>query len=716
MGNNSFWLLILNDFVLSISLVQFENNAHYVSAVGPQVSYVPDRESIFKAVDTSLTDAATKIKLPEDQDPKTIALIIPPFWIGSDGKIISEKRKLIEYLCHDMKLKPMGFISNDDAIVEDANYTEGFPASFVLVNISATNMTVSLAYLGKIIERLSKPISYPFDPAILENCLVEFKSESTLPPQIILFGTFDDILVESVNNYPWIGKKNIETFLHLPEIKTYSPAEISSIYTRAIALQFNPQAQITPPNTILPDSDEVVESQNSFVDDQVEEIVEVSPSDLGFSDLTQSSPTVESSISVSEPDTIIEEKYVEPVTIPDTNINIKPKIIFPKLKLPKLKIPGLKLLLLPIVLSPLLILIPFFFSTAKITLYLTPYSFNKVFQVTLDPKASKINLTQNIIPINTKDFVINSSASVPTTGKKTIGEKAGGEIVVYNKQDKVQDLPKGTILLDSTGKKYELTVAAQIASSSSNLDAGVINLGQTKVMITATDIGPEYNLNKDTRLNFKDFPETFLVAKVKEQIAGGTKRQIQAVSAEDKANVDQKIKEIITKQIDDQSNKDIGQITGIIKDITQIKKGRIEYSRELGEETDELTANSVNTITVYYLDSSQKRSLIESYLSKESNYSDSIIDPEKFNITINSGKINGNTLSGLMTIEGKPTPKVDIASLTKKLSGQRQKKVQSILQKNIPKMYRYQLDRNFNLINDLNPLPYHLQNIIIEVK
>jgi hypothetical protein len=717
MDNSSFWLFNFDNSVLSVSLVQNQNGSFKVAATGPQISYQPEKESVVAAANESMYQAATQVGLSEDQEPDTIALIIPPFWVGSDGKIITDKLKLIDFVRRDLKLTPMGFISYDDAIVENANNTDGFPASFVLVNIGIDSLTVSLTYLGKIIERINKPLPYPFDASVIENCLIEFKSESTLPPQIILFGTYDDSIVESIKNYTWIGKKNIETFLHFPDIKNYTLSEINTIYTRAITLQFKPQTQSNSeinPTPLTSDTDALTNDTDDSIEESVDGLAEVSAAELGFDE------SIESPNFITPPEETIPLELVEDIP-PDEIIPGKInrpalKLSLPKLKLPRINIPRTNFLLLPLVLSPLLILLPFFFSKAKITLYITPYNFNKQVQVTLDPSVAAIDLEKKTIPVNTKTYTVNSSASVPTTGNKTIGDKARGEIIVYNKLDKVQNLVKGLILVDDKGNKFELAVAAQVASSSSNLDAGVINLGQTKVMITAADIGPEYNLSKDTKLNFKDYAESILIAKVKDQLSGGTKSQIKAVSPIDKIAADQKIKENITAEVDSRISKEIGQISGIIKDTLQIKKGRIEYSREIGEEADELTANSVNTITIYYLDSGKKTQLLDAFLSSEDGYANSTVTPDNFNISISSAKNSGTAISGLMTIEGKSTLKVDIDSLKKQIYGKNVTKAQDLIKKVIPRVYNFQINRNLSFLNFINPLPYRLQNITIEVK
>lgn len=704
MDNKSFWLIDINTSVLSVSLINYTDNAFIVTAIGPRTPFTLDRESIIPAVDSSLTSAAKSANVPEDQEPNSAALILPPLWIGSDGKIVSQCLKLIEHICRDLDFKPMGFIANDEAIVEDANHSDGFPASFVLINLSGGEMFVSLTYLGKVIERISKPLTSTFDPSILESALIEFKTESTLPPQIIIFGDVSDDIVELIKNYPWVGKKNVETFLHFPDIKTYSPPEITQIYTRAITSQF----QQPTDNNVPGPSPEVAEVEKPVDTESV--LTEVSAADLGFSH--NSEEPVFSSDNLTIPEEI-------PEIISELPIVAKPSRPRLKLKLPifpKIHFPAFNFLLFPLALLPLLILIPFLFSKAHITLYLTPYTFNQQINVTLDPTATVFDLNKNIIPVNRQTFDINSTASLQTTGQKTVGNKATGEVVIFNKKDNSQKLPSGAVLIDGQGNDYVLTTAAQVASSSTNLDLGVITLGQTKVIISAVNIGPEYNLPNNTQLHFKDFPETDLMAKVDIALTGGSKSQVSAVSTLDKTNLTQKMNSIITTAVNDKISQSVKDINGLVKNSVQINKGRIDYSREIGEEADTLTATATSNINVFSLTSDIKAALIKAYLTNLDGFNDSTFNPDNFDFSITPGNNTVDKIKGSLTISGTATPKVDSSKVLRLVSGKSLNTARALIKTNIPRVYNFGITTNFPYLEAVNPLPFRSSNITVEIK
>jgi len=684
MDNKSFWLIDINGPVVTVSLVSYQNNQYVISGIGPATTYESDKDSFVSAVDISLSSVSDELTLTDEQEPDAFALIISPFWVGSDGKIAADKLKLIESLRHDLKLSPMGFIAYDEAVVEEANRHEGFPASFVLVNLNAGTMTVSLVYLGKIKERISKPIPDGiFDPYLLESAILELKSDSALPPQILLFGNLSDDIVESVKNFSWIGKKDIESFLHFPEIRTYSYPEIVKIYLLAISYQFQPPPASTP------------ESSAEIKTEVENNLVEVDAADLGFGQPN---------------DSVIEDM---PVVTPPPPKKKLPKIKFPVIKLPRLH-PS-KFLIYFIIISPLLLLVPFLFSKATVTLYLTPYSFSQQQNITLDPDAVDVDINRKIIPVGYKTFDIATSATVATTGQKTIGDRARGEVVVYNKQSSVQDIPKGAILIDEQGHKFETETTAQIAASSSDLDAGIITLGQTRVSLIAADIGPEFNIAADSAIQFKDYPESALIARLKTPMAGGSRSQIQAVSNEDKVSLENAINADAVISISERVTQETAGISGIINDLQQIKKGRIDYNREIGEQADQLTGNLISTIKIYYLDPQAKLKLINAFLGDNNEFKESDIDIERFNLTITSAKFNNQTISGMLTIDGQSNPKIDRLALAKSLAGKFRRPAINLI-KSQPRLYNYQISTNFSFLSAINPLPFRLQNITIEVK
>jgi hypothetical protein len=745
---STFWLLSIEESFVNVSLLSVVDGKYTVLSVGPKSQWPDDnQDSLIAAVDESLSAAATKANISEEEEPNQVAFVLPPFWVGSDGKITASKLKLIETLCRSLSVKPIGFIANDEAIVEDTNQADGFPASFILFNLGQNDFTLSLVYLGRVKERIKRSFEGAFNPQFLESALLELKSESALPPQIIVFGCVDNSILSQVKNFAWVGKKDVETFLHFPDVACYELEKLVDVYSRIIVSQINPQpiTKSLKEKEPVVVTDEYETDENEDVDEDTEkiepkpevksfseiepekEMIEVNPEDLGFI-VSPSEPVIETIPLIksdnltfdipSKPEAEVNH-IVEPLSVPKKTSLKLPKINFrfnfPKrIKLPKLRLGPFGFIVLAV--SPLLILFPFFFSKARITLFVAPYVFNKQIPVTLDSTIDELNTSKSLIPVTKKVLQVDTEASVKTTGKKTIGEKAKGQAVVFNKLDKSQNLPKGTILIDPNGRQYTLDTAVSVASSSSNLELGVINLGQTKVMVTAGDIGSEFNINKDTKLKFKDYPETNLVARVDTNLNGGTKQEISAVSGEDKTALNQQIDQAISDSVTQQINSELSNVPGIIKETIRSKKEKVEFTREIGEEADELGATAQANVAVFVMDPDIREQVINGFLGDETDFKAADINPQTFNINFKVDKIDSDKATGVMVINGQALPKIDMPKFKKMLSGKTKTKAGSLIKKNINRVYNFNIKTNLQFLQMINPLPFRSENITIDVK
>jgi len=708
MDGTNFWLIYIQDEQVSVSLISSVNHRYQILATGPNIYWnINSEESVVKATDESLSAASLNANFSESEEPETAAFVVPPFWVGTDGKIAVPKLKLVKNICKELKIRPSGFLAEDESIVEEANQSDGFPASFILLHLSKNEFYLSLVYLGHIKERLRKNFEGEFNGQILESTLLELNSESALPPQIIIFGDADENILSNLKNFPWIGKKNIETFLHLPEIKLYPQADVINIFTKVISSQISP----TVSNPVLNEKSIPVEieEESPSVSEELS-LEETDAASLGFSslddDLSDQLPSPEI---IPEPnlDPFVPEQLPPPVAknLPRINFSFS---FLKKIKLPKIKFNNLGWIAL--IILPFLLFIPLFFAKSNITLFITPYQFNKTVPVTL--KVDSDALTSSTIPVQKQSFEIKATATVPTTGSKTVGEKAKGEIIIYNKLSQVQNIPKGAILTDSLGKKFELTTTVSIASASSNLEQGVITLGQTKTAILATDIGPEYNISKDVQLKFKDFADTIVIAKTNANFTGGSKEQIKAVSEKDKTEVQSKINQEIDKNIETKINTELKDVAGIIKETIQSKKNTLDLNREVGEQADELTGTITASVSVFSLTDDIKIKLINQFLSSEPNFSDTTFDSGKFSLSFKINKIDADKASGELTISGQSTPKIDITNLRKSLVGKTNSNAQNIIKKTVLRAYNFHINNNF----PFGILPFRKENINIEIK
>lgn len=667
MVGNSFWLIYIQDNLVSVSLVSSNDQNFQILGTGPGIEWDTNiEESLSKAIDESLSIASINANITEDQEPSLAAFVIPPFWVGSDSKIIPLRLKTIKDACKKLELQPTGYLAEDDAIVEDSNSTDGFPASFILLNLSEKEFYLSLVYLGHIKQRVTKNFGEEFSGQIVEEALLELNSESALPPEIIIFGNADNQTVAKLKDFPWVGKKNIETFLHFPDIKYLTSQEVVGIFSRVISSQMNPnlkqsftESESSPP-----------EASNDLLEEK--SLSEADPQELGFNISDNISiPTESINPPIFQPEVqptpeVLPEPNLDPfeppILPPLTNISKNKKLIFSldflkKIKLPKVRLKFNNLFWILLIIFPFVFFLTLFILKSQIIFFVNPYEFNKSIPVTLKTNIDSSQVSKFVIPVEKNVFEVNSTAKVVATGQKTVGEKSNGEITIYNKDDKVHTIPKGSILVDSSGKKFELVSAVSVASSSSNLEQGVINLGQTKTAAIATDIGSEYNINSGSQLIFSDYPQTVLIAKTSNNFSGGNRQQILAISKEDRDNVQSEIDKQINLDIDQKIASDFGNLPGSLKDTIQTKKSNLELSREVGEPAEELSAKVKSSVSVFVISEENKKIIISTFLSSEPDFDKIEIDTSNFHLSFNPTKIEPEQAVGTLVLSGSSLPK-----------------------------------------------------------
>ena len=681
-----YWLISITTQAVTVGLIK-RDNPDALLALGPETEWLSDNpDSFLHSVDISLSAAAEKALLEPEQEPEFSAFILPPSWIGNDGKIFPQYLKLLENLCHSLELKPLGFISNDEAFIESVNKNDSFPPSFILVHLGKKEFSLSLVYLGEVKKRLSQALINEFSPGDLENALLTIQLDSALPPRILIFGDLGSSIIDDLKNYSWVGKKNIETFLHLPDVTAYQPEELFSLYCQTVSSQIgnNPvESKIEIPLTAEPVEEknlietvvpEVVEAETVFLE------TEVAPEDLGFS------------------------QTIEP------EVKLKPKLSLPAFSFPKLKLPQLNFnlwFLLPLALTPLLILIPYFLIKAEITINFNPIEINKVFDLSLDSAATSVS--SSLLPADKKTIDLNFSESLPTTGQKETGDKAKGEITIFNKADKIQNISKGTILTDNSNKKYELLTSVQVPASSFNLASGTITMGQTKANAIASDIGSEFNLNKDTILNFKD--DLNLLAKVNDSFTGGSRRQIRVVSADDKNNLSKTVEASLGTQISQKITAD-STYRDLLKETLFIDKKQLVFSREVGEEAETLEVNASLTISLLQINSQQKDTIIKTLLASDQNFLQSVASPSDFTFSFAATKTTSQKSTGKLTLTGKTLPKVDADKLRSLLAGKDFTKAMKIIESQ-PRAYDRKIKIIPSIFSFLKRLPPSADKITI---
>ena len=641
-----------------------------------------NQESLLKAADQSLSQASQELK----PGPNGVIFGLPDTWVDKDA-VSSEKKPWLKYLCDELELKPLGFVVTDTAIMAYLKIEEGTPISAILIQLSSSEINLTLVKLGKIIG--SQLVGRSGDlGADVEEGLSRFDKVDALPARILLYnggGDFEEDK-QQLLSYDWEEKL---PFIHFPKVESLS----SEITVRAVALA---------------GGSEVAKSIGIEVKTRPEADTAET---LGFVAGEDAAKTATKPEPRPEADQPLAE---EP--LPKIKVNLEP--IWEKLrtitsvfsKLPRSRLPlilggGFMVLLVG------LFLLYWYVPKASLALYLEPQVVNQELELSLDPEANTVAVGSNVLPVQLVEKSVSGEKTSEVTGTKLIGDPAKGGVTLYNKTASTKTFPGGTVLLGSDQLAFTLDEETTVASRSAEEDSeGVITItpGKADAKITASNIGPESNLAADSRLSFKQFSEDDYYAK-SSGLSGGTAREVKAVTEADMDDLEAALTADLIDTAKEELRQSLGSDQVLIERENDLALADKNFSQADGEAADNLTLRGkLNYEGIVYRQAELDMLLKEAIKTKI---------PENFVISefsgLERGEVSGMTLP--IQYEAKLLPRLDFNEIKKNLRGRYPDKVEEYLV-SLPQFVSADIQIKPNLPKALKTLPRVTKNINLEIK
>jgi len=229
-------------------------------------------------------------------------------------------------------------------------------------------------------------------------------------------------------------------------------------------------------------------------------------------------------------------------------------------------------------------------------------------EIILDPQLAESNFNQNLLKVSLVQKEIEGQDSLSTTGISLVGDKAQGNIKLFNKTFTDKTFTADTIFKYedvSFVLNEEVTVPA--ANAEEKEDGRDINYGSVEVALTASSIGAEGNIAKDSKLQVADFSEDTYSATAIDNFSGGSSREIRVVSQEDLDNLSNQLKqnlnEIAVTEFKEESKDGVHFVpTGDNRVVSA------EYDHEEGDEIETLSLTmTLEVEAVKYLSSDLKQ-------------------------------------------------------------------------------------------------------------
>lgn len=680
--------------------------------------------------------------LPPDIETHKTVFGVKDSWVDQESKKIKKDHlNKLKKVCDSLDLTPIGFMVVTEAVSNLIQKEEGAPLSAILVDLDKTKASISLFRGGQIIEATSGQIS---DSAVktVDSLLKNFTA-SVLPARIILHNSKStDGIHQQFITHEW--SKDLP-FLHVPQIKVLPDNFV------ALSIAFGAVQQMGFDIQGIPDLANE-QTENKPLSEKSEKQDEPDGEDLsagdnfGFvqnQDIAKVAPKPHHQESIPQAPTPdkkpLHENFNEIIPNPnleDATVNNKPEIknnetnylaslsgIISSIKLSKLpKLPASisknKGLILPgIILGVVIILILgiwlyYYYGTkAQVILSVKPKDVTQETNITFSAK-EPTDFSKKIIAGKSISTVIEGDLSTPTTGKKDTGNKAKGNITVYNSSTSEQSISSGTQIKSEKGIIFTLDKDITIASASGDVFSGT-KPGTTDASVTAKDLGTEGNLPSGTKFTIGG--NTTLAAKNDSAFSGGTKKTITVVSKEDLAKLKTDLpKTLESKALDELSNNKENAET-ILPDFIDVAIDKSKFDKAIDDEAKEVKiTGSVKFEALSYSNSDLEnfdKSILKDNYSTDIAFADESIKNEVSNTKIDKN----NNINGKLKITAGLLPKIESTEVKNKIKNESSSNAKKMLS-NLPQVEKVDIKYSPSLLFLSSVFPKLPKNIELTIK
>jgi hypothetical protein len=641
------------------------------------LTFENDEDGLIKA-DQALQELGS-----ESENINQVVFGFDPEWVNESG-LIKAKKTFIKSVTDNLSLNPVGFVVITDALVQQILSKDSM-ASEVLVYLQDDIASIFLLKQGKLVEQLSVGRSADIVQDIVEG-LARFAqqlsgSDARLPAKLVLASPIlsapeIDNAQQQIANYDWSEN---HPFVQTPVVESMLSLDV--LY-----------AVVEQGGTAVAESKGLKGKQ---AHQQTDETLSAGAEDFGFKNVSSpvekgdnfSAPSKEENYATSFGVPITDDKLPETKEPMTANTPITPKSPNGgKRKLLKFlqKInnwysnhPHKKAIAGGAIGGVLALLALFigwtvFAYQTEISVRLAQEVITKEVVITVDPTIANSNPEKQILKAELESVEVEGRETVDTTGVTLIGERASGEVTIFNKTTAPKEFAAGTSI--STGEvAFTLNDNVTVASASSEQSGSnqlVTTFGEETAQVTASEIGADSNMGEGTELTVDNFSTDTYSARAKETFSGGSSREVRVVSKEDQTNVLQFLKDKLIDDAAQQFTDRSGNGTYFVP-TGGFEVAEANYDIQVGEEADQLTLDLVLEVSAVKYLSEDLRPLIEEALQDDVPEGFELVDEEPD--ILSSPRDNEATSSSIVildaSVETKARPPFDVQSAIDSILG-----------------------------------------------
>ena len=348
-----------------------------------------------------------------------------------------------------------------------------------------------------------------------------------------------------------------------------------------------------------------------------------------------------------------------------------------------------------------------FYPKATVTVYVSPKKLEERIELTVDVESDSSSFADNTLSGKVIETSVSGEQTRDTTGTKTVGEKAKGEVTIYRVGSQMT-LPAGTVLNGPGSLKFALDNAVNIASGSAGTP------GTTKAFLSAEDIGPEYNLASGTTFSVGNYGTSDLEAKNESAFSGGTSREISAVSKEDQ----EALLDELERELEGKAKSDLeAQVSAekyFIEESLEAVSSAQSYSHKVGDETGTLKLSLTLEAKGVLVEKNELVQLVQENLQVKVPEG-FVLRGEQISFNFDEKEVSGNEYSFVVRVSANLLPEVDTESISKMIRGRYPKIAEEYLIKEVPGFVRAEIRIKPSFSGKLTTLPHVIGNIDVEV-
>jgi hypothetical protein len=295
-----------------------------------------------------------------------------------------------------------------------------------------------------------------------------------------------------------------------------------------------------------------------------------------------------------------------------------------------------------------------------------------------DTAVSVLDIENLTIPAKVIEVSKDRSDSASATGTKETGEKASGQVTIYNKTTSQVTIVNGTTLESiETGLKYKTTTDVTVDAKKPDDDPeypgmyGVVDVG-----IIAESFGEDYNTSEKQEFRIQGYAVENIYGKNFNSITGGTTEEITVVSQEDYDNLKTSLEDLLKEDLAGSLEAEAGSSRQLLTDTIQYET--INESASPGVDAQASTFSLSVTVKATALSflNEDIDNLAEVLVEEENEQN---VEVEEFEYSSSVTSTEGNKIYLKLSITGVVTPSVDQDGLKTSLAGKSKGAAQSYL-------------------------------------